>query len=80
MKRLLLAAALVVSAATYSAPASAINCPPGTQPKPLPTGQNICVPYAHCDPAACPNPLDEVHCPTDIPVWTSVCVSIFGWD
>ena len=79
MKRLLLAAALA-GASFAAAPASALNCPDGTQPRPLPTGQNVCVPYQHCDPAACPSPTDDIHCPTDIPVWTSLCTQIFGWD
>lgn len=71
MKRLILAAALV-GASFATAPAQAMNCPLGTQPKPLPTGQNICVPVQHCDPAAC------VRCPYDVPVWSGVCREVFG--
>lgn len=80
MKRLLLAAAVAASAFTV-APASAAGCPPLTQPATLPTGQGYCTPFGtvHCDPGPCRFPV-EVHCPTDIPVWTHYCTQIFGWD
>ena len=50
-----------VSAATSAVlldavPASAINCPPGTQLRRLVVGDrtvNYCFPYQQCDPGAC---------------------------
>jgi hypothetical protein len=78
MRRALLALAVAGSAASVSAPAHAFVCPAGTKPTALPTGQTVCVPYTYCDPGPCRLPV-EVHCPTDIPVWTSTCTRIFGW-
>lgn len=81
MKRVLLAGALVASAFAVGSPASAFVCPPGTVAYRLPTGHTGCAPQG-CDPMACPSPKqilqDLVACPTDIPVWSPTCRSIFG--
>ena len=82
MTRLLVAGALVASAFAVTSPATAFVCPVGTQPATAPTGHTYCTPAVHCDPMACPSPKqilqDLVACPTDIPVWSPTCRSIFG--
>lgn len=83
MKRLLVAASLIAGAAFTAAPASALACPDGTRPATLPTGHTYCTLAVYCDPGPCgPNVKrilqDAVACPTDIPVWSPTCRSIFG--
>ncbi|HEX8001994.1 MAG TPA: hypothetical protein VF519_04800 [Mycobacteriales bacterium] len=83
MRRLLLAGAIVASAASFHAPAQALGCPEGTRPATLPTGTTYCTPVVYCDPGPCGGNVkrileDAVACPTDIPVWSPTCRSIFG--
>jgi len=55
MKRLLALAAIAATGSILIgvAPASAINCPAGTEAYAVLPGHNVCLPRVYCDPAAC---------------------------